>query len=50
MSGALESFWAAGRTLGHGCPSWTLLCHLAAAICNCDNLALPRPCRPLPGQ
>ena len=45
MSGALES-WAAGRTLGHGCPSWTLLCHLAAAICNCDNLALPRSTDP----
>ena len=39
---APESFWAAGRTLGHGCPSWTLLCHLAAAICNCNSLALPK--------
>ena len=38
---ALESFWAAGRTLGHGRPSWTLPCPLAAAICNCNSLALP---------
>ena len=38
---APESFWAAGRTLGHGRPSWTLLCPLAAAICNCNSLALP---------
>ena len=37
-----ESFWAARRALGHSCPSWMLLCHLAAAICNCNSLALPQ--------
>lgn len=36
------SSWAAGRTLGHGCPSWTLLCHLVAVICNCGR---PRTAR-----
>lgn len=36
------SSWAAGRTLGHGRPSWTLLCHLVAVICNCGR---PRTAR-----